>query len=56
VNGRLFRDDGTINDISIWPGLDFNLTDYFVIRPEGLVHATDDAINWGIGIGFALTL
>jgi len=56
VNGRLFRDDGTVNDISIWPGLDFNLTDYFVIRPEGLVHATDDAINWGIGIGFALTL
>jgi hypothetical protein len=56
VNGRLFNENGTINDISIWPGLDFDLTDYLVIRPEGLVHATDDAINWGIGIGFAVTM
>jgi hypothetical protein len=56
VNGRLFNDDGTVNDISIWPGFDFNLTDYFLIRPQGLVHATDDAINWGIGIGFAVTM
>lgn len=56
INGRLLRDGGTINDISIWPGLDFDLTDYFVIRPEGLVHASDDAISWGIGIGFAVTM
>jgi len=69
VNGRLFRGSApgerngmvvsnteTINDIAIWPGLDFNLTDYFIIRPEGLVHATDDAINWGIGIGLAFTM
>ncbi|MDX2168831.1 MAG: hypothetical protein SF182_17295 [Deltaproteobacteria bacterium] len=56
VSGRLFNDDGTINDISIWPGFDFNLTDYFIIRPQGLVHATDDAINWGIGIGFVVTM
>jgi hypothetical protein len=56
VNGRLFNSGGTVNDISIWPGLDFNLTDYFVIRPQGLVHATDDAINWGIGLGLAFTM
>ncbi len=56
VSGRLFNSDGTVNDISIWPGLDFNLTDYFIIRPQGLVHASDDAINWGIGLGLALTL
>ncbi len=57
VNGRLFRDFGeTYNDIAVWPGLDFNLTDYFVIRPQGLAHLTDDAINWGLGIGFVFTM
>jgi hypothetical protein len=56
IDGRVFRDAGTFNDVSVWPGLDFNLTDYLVIRPQGLAHITDDAINWGIGVGVALTL
>lgn len=56
VNGRLFNQYGTNNDIAIWPGLDFNLTDYFIIRPQGLVHASDEAINWGIGLGLAVTM
>jgi len=56
VNGRLFNQYGTNNDIAIWPGFDYNLTDYFLIRPQGLVHATDDAVNWGIGLGLAVTM
>jgi hypothetical protein len=56
-NGRLFRTGGTtFNDIAVWPGLDVNLTDYFVIRPQALAHLTDDAINWGLGLGLAIAL
>jgi hypothetical protein len=55
--GRVFNDFGqTFNDIAAYPGLDFNLTDNFIIRPEGLAHLTDDAIDWGIGIGFVFTM
>jgi len=57
ITGRLFNDVGTtFNDVAILPGLDFNLTDNFIIRPEGLSHLSSDAINWGIGIGFVFTM
>jgi len=57
INGRVFNDFGeTFNDISAYPGIDFNLTDNIIIRPEGLAHITDDAIDWGIGIGFVFTM
>lgn len=57
IVGRVFRDFGeTFNDISVYPGIDFNLTDNVIIRPEGLAHITDDAIDWGIGIGFVFTM
>jgi hypothetical protein len=56
LNDRLFRDGQTFNDMTIWPGLDLNLIDHLVIRPEGLAHLTGDAIDWGIGIGLAFTL
>jgi hypothetical protein len=56
IDGRVFRDAGTFDDVSVWPGLDFNLTDYMVIRPQGLAHITSDAISWGIGLGIAVTL
>lgn len=57
VNGRLFNSGGeTYNDVAVWPGLDFNLTDYFIIRPQGLAHLSTDAINWGLGVGFVFTM
>lgn len=57
IVGRLFNDVGeTFNDIAAYPGIDFNLTENIIIRPEGLAHLTDDAIDWGIGIGFVYTL
>jgi hypothetical protein len=57
VNGRQFRQFGdNFTDIAVWPGIDFNLTDYLTIRPEAEAHLTNDAINWGLGIGIAVTL
>lgn len=57
VDGRLFNSVGeTFNDIAVYPGLDVNLFDHFIIRPEGLAHLTTDAINWGIGVGFVFTM
>lgn len=57
VNGRLLKAGGeTFNDVAVWPGLDFNLTDYFVIRPQALAHLTTDAVDWGLGLGLALTM
>jgi hypothetical protein len=57
VNGRLFKTGGeTFDDVAVWPGFDFNLTDYFVIRPQGLAHLTTDAVDWGLGLGLAITL
>jgi len=56
-NGRQFRDFGdNFTDISVWPGVDFNVTDYLVIRPQAAAHLTNDAINWGLGLGIAVTL
>ena len=57
VSGRLFKAGGTtFNDIVVMPGFDFNLTESVTIRPTGLAHVTDEAVNWGIGVGIALTL
>ncbi|MBX3026272.1 hypothetical protein KF840_15290 [bacterium] len=57
ITGRLFNDIGsTFNDIAVYPGLDINLFDNVIIRPEGLAHLTTDAIAWGIGIGLVFTM
>lgn len=57
INGRLFNDVGsTFNDVAVYPGLDINLFDNFIIRPEGLAHLSTDAINWGIGLGLVFTM
>ena len=52
LNGRFLRDFGEdFHDVSLWPGLDFNVSDRITIRPQGLVHLNDDAWEWGVGIG-----
>jgi len=56
VNGRVFRQGETFNDIAVWPGIDFNLTDNFIIRPQAVAHCTSDAINWGLGVGLVFTM
>jgi hypothetical protein len=57
ISGRLFKDVGsTFDDIAVYPGLDINLFEHVIIRPEGLAHLTTDAIAWGIGLGLVFTM
>ncbi len=57
ISGRHFKDRGdTFHDVSIQPGLDFDLTEHITIRPQGLARLTKDSYDWGIGLGIALTL
>ena len=56
-SGRRFKDFGeTFDDIVVQPGFDFLLTDSIVIRPNGLIGVTPEAVDWGIGLGLALLL
>jgi hypothetical protein len=56
-SGRRFKDFGeTFDDIVVQPGIDYNLTDSFVIRPNGLIGVTSEAWDWGVGLGLALLL
>ncbi len=55
--GRYFKSYGDeYIDVVVLPGIDFNLTQNFTIRPTGLANITYDALDWGVGIGFALTI
>lgn len=57
VNGRLLRDFGdTFNDISVYPGFDFNLTENIILRPQGIAGITDEAVDWGLGLGLVFTI
>ena len=57
VVGRFFRDFGDdFNDISVWPGVDINVTDRITVRPQGLAGLTTDAWEWGIGAGVFVDL
>ncbi len=57
VSGRLFKQYGTeYNDVVVMPGLDFWVSDNLIIRPTGLAHLTDEAVDWGLGIGVAVIL
>jgi hypothetical protein len=54
VTGRLFHQRGSHNnDITMWPGVDVNFAENFTIRPTGIVHLTDLAYDWGLGLGLA---
>jgi hypothetical protein len=56
-SGRRFKDFGdTFDDIVVQPGIDFRLTDSFLIRPNGLIGVTPEAVDWGVGLGLALLL
>jgi hypothetical protein len=52
LNGRVFQQGGfRNNDLTLWPGIDFNLSDMITIRPTGMVGGTDIALDWGLGLG-----
>jgi len=57
LNGRFFKDFGQdFNDVSIWPGIDLNVTERITIRPQGLAGLTSDAWEWGIGAAVVVDL
>jgi hypothetical protein len=54
LSGRYFRAAGQqFNDAVVMPGIDYNLTSDLTIRPTGLANVTDEAIDWGLGLGIA---
>lgn len=56
IAGRVFDQNGTrFNDLTILPGIDFQVSDNLVIRPTGLANGTDTALDWGLGLGMALS-
>lgn len=56
LNGRLFDQfSEQWHDVVVLPGIDFNLSDRFVLRPTGLAAVSGTAIDWGVGMGVAAT-
>jgi outer membrane protein OmpA-like peptidoglycan-associated protein len=56
IAGRTFNQRGTrFHDLTILPGIDFNVAPNFTIRPTGMAGGTDTALDWGIGLGLAFT-
>lgn len=54
-SGRVFQSGQTIWDAVFLPGIDFNLTENFIVRPSGMVGNTKYAPSYGIGVGLAAT-
>jgi hypothetical protein len=52
LNGRFLRDFGKdFSDISLWPGLDINITEHIGVRPQAMFQLNSDAMTWGGGLG-----
>lgn len=57
VTGRLFQQRGSDNnDVTLWPGIDFNFSDHLTIRPTGMTGLTGVALDWGVALGLAYSL
>lgn len=53
-SGRVFDQFGTKwSDAVVLPGIDFTLSENFLVRPVGMANLTGTAQDWGIGIGVA---
>jgi hypothetical protein len=56
VSGRLFKVAGSeFHDVVVLPGIEYNFSETFTIRPTGLANVTDEAMDWGLGLGLAYT-
>ncbi|HXQ24619.1 MAG TPA: OmpA family protein [Candidatus Acidoferrales bacterium] len=53
--GRVFNQHGTrYHDLTVLPGVDFNVANNLIIRPQGMAGGTGTALDWGIGLGIAM--
>ncbi len=41
----------TLDDVTVMPGIDYNYSKNITIRPVGLAGITNEAMDWGLGIG-----
>ena len=56
LRGRVFTEAGhTFDALELLPGIDYNLSENLVVRPEGMAGLTNSAIDWGVGAGLAFT-
>ena len=54
--GRIYSQGGTrIWDAQVLPGIDVNLANNLIVRPEGMIKGSTDSWDWGIGVGLATT-
>lgn len=55
IAGRVFSTGGKrFSDLTVLPGVDFNLTHNVLFRPTGMAGATGSALDWGVGAGMAV--
>ena len=56
ITGRHFDYGGArLDDVVAMPSIDYNYSNNITIRPFGLAGITDEALNWGLGLGVAMT-
>jgi outer membrane protein OmpA-like peptidoglycan-associated protein len=56
IAGRVFDEHGTrFHDLTVLPGIDFNVSPNVTLRPQGMANGTDTALDWGIGLGLAVS-
>lgn len=54
IAGRRFQIRGVrYDDVTLLPGVDFNLGEAVTVRPAGMVGLTNEAMNWGFGASVA---
>ncbi len=57
LSGRHLRAFGEkLDDLSVLPGLDFALAERVTLRPQGRAHLTNEAWEWGIGLGIVVDI
>jgi hypothetical protein len=54
LSGRNFKQFGeTFDDVLVYPGVDLDFFDWFMIRPTGMFNLTAESQDWGVGVGVA---
>jgi len=56
VAGRHFDYGGaSFDDVVVYPGIDYNYSANLTFRPTALAGITDEALDWGLGLGVSYT-
>ncbi|GIW40377.1 MAG: hypothetical protein KatS3mg076_0954 [Candidatus Binatia bacterium] len=56
IVGRHFEYGGVkVDEVVVVPGIDYNFSDLLTLRPVGLAGVTDEALDYGLGLGIVLS-